>query len=112
MAAQKTVAGKSIDRNYWPFPALVVVSNLGPSGGPEIDSKRHGKGCAVGDLSFLTIADVCTELRIHRSTFYRWRSTGRGPASFKLPNGHRRIRREEWIKWLRKLENNDTEVDW
>ena len=35
----------------------------------------------------LTLAEVCKELRIERSTFYGWRAKGRAPKCSKLPNG-------------------------
>lgn len=48
----------------------------------------------------LTLAEVCTELRISRSTFYDWRAKGRAPRCIKLPNGDLRIRRNELERWL------------
>jgi len=41
----------------------------------------------------LTVAEVCAELRIARSTFYEWRAKHRAPRCIKLPNGETR-------KWL------------
>ena len=48
----------------------------------------------------LTLAELCTELRISRSTFYEWRAKGRAPRCIKLPNGELRIRRSELERWL------------
>lgn len=48
----------------------------------------------------LTVPEVCTELRISRSTFYEWRAKGRAPRCIKLPNGDLRIRRAELDRWL------------
>jgi excisionase family DNA binding protein len=48
----------------------------------------------------LTLAEVCAELRISRSTFYDWRAKGRAPRCIKLPNGDLRIRRSELESWL------------
>jgi excisionase family DNA binding protein len=48
----------------------------------------------------LTIAEVCDELGVSRSTFYDWRAKGRGPRSLRLPNGEIRIRRTELDNWL------------
>jgi predicted DNA-binding transcriptional regulator AlpA len=53
---------------------------------------RHG--------TCLTIADICAELQIARSTFYEWRRKGRGPRCLKLPNGDLRISRAEFDRWL------------
>ena len=52
----------------------------------------------------LTIADICTDLGISRSTFYEWRAKGRGPRCIKLPNGDIRINRAEYERWLITLE--------
>ncbi|WP_336922873.1 helix-turn-helix transcriptional regulator [Aquipuribacter sp. SD81] len=48
----------------------------------------------------LSIADVCAELGVSRSTYYDWRAKGRGPRSLKLPNGEIRIRRHDFEQWL------------
>lgn len=53
----------------------------------------------------LTIADVCTELGVARSTFYDWRAKGKAPRCIKLPNGEIRIRRTELDRWLNSLED-------
>lgn len=57
----------------------------------------------------LTVAEVCAELRIARSTFYDWRAKRRGPKCIKLPNAELRIRRSELDRWLQ--ENEDDEPD-
>jgi excisionase family DNA binding protein len=43
----------------------------------------------------LTIAEVCEDLGISRSTFYEWRTKGRAPRCIKLPNGDIRINRAD-----------------
>ena len=48
----------------------------------------------------LTVAAVCTELGISRSTFYDWRTARKAPRCIKLPNGSIRVRREELERWL------------
>lgn len=53
----------------------------------------------------LTIADLCEELGIARSTFYDWRAKGRAPKCIKLPNGDLRIRRVEFERWLAEHED-------
>ena len=53
----------------------------------------------------LTVAEVCAELRIARSTFYEWRAKHRGPRCIKLPNGDLRIRRSELERWERAHED-------
>jgi predicted DNA-binding transcriptional regulator AlpA len=48
----------------------------------------------------LTIAAVCTELKISRSTFYDWRAKRRAPRCITLPNGSLRVRRRDLDRWL------------
>jgi predicted DNA-binding transcriptional regulator AlpA len=47
----------------------------------------------------LTLAEVCAELKIERSTFYDWRAKGRAPRCSKLPNGQLRIARRDLDAW-------------
>jgi excisionase family DNA binding protein len=51
---------------------------------------------------WLTVDEVCTELKIGRRTFERWRSLGTAPRAVRLAgNGPLRIRRswlEEWAE--------------
>lgn len=53
----------------------------------------------------LTIADVCAELGVARSTFYDWRAAKKAPRCIKLPNGDIRIRRADLENWLEGLED-------
>jgi excisionase family DNA binding protein len=53
----------------------------------------------------LTIADLCEELGIARSTFYDWRAAKKAPRCIKLPNGEIRIRRADLERWLEGLED-------
>jgi excisionase family DNA binding protein len=48
----------------------------------------------------MTLAEVCDELGVARSTFNDWRAKGRAPKCIKLPNGSLRIRRTELDRWL------------
>jgi predicted DNA-binding transcriptional regulator AlpA len=48
----------------------------------------------------LTIAALCEELEVSRTTFYAWRVKGRAPRCIKLPNGEIRIRRTDLESWL------------
>ncbi|GAB2553269.1 helix-turn-helix transcriptional regulator [Kribbella endophytica] len=52
----------------------------------------------------LTIADVCSELGVARSTFYDWRAAKKAPRCFKLPNGELRVRRTDLDNWLDSLQ--------
>lgn len=53
----------------------------------------------------LTLAQLCDELQISRSTFYDWRTKGRAPRCIKLPNGDIRIRRIDLERWLTEHED-------
>ncbi|WP_411087553.1 helix-turn-helix transcriptional regulator [Streptomyces sp. 061-3] len=48
----------------------------------------------------LTLAEVCEELQISRSTFYDLRQQHRAPRCIKLPNGDLRVRRGDLDNWL------------
>jgi excisionase family DNA binding protein len=48
----------------------------------------------------LTVSELCTELKVSRSTFYDWRQKRRGPRCIRLPNGGLRIRRRDLDAWL------------
>ncbi|MET8249349.1 helix-turn-helix domain-containing protein [Streptomyces sp. NPDC005202] len=48
----------------------------------------------------LTLAEICKDLKISRSTFYDWRAKGRAPRCIKLPNGDIRVRRSDYEQWL------------
>ena len=52
----------------------------------------------------LTVAEVCDELGIGRSTFYEWRAKRKAPRCIKLPNGEIRIRRADLDRWLESCE--------
>ena len=52
----------------------------------------------------LTVAQVCAELGVARSTFYDWRAAKKAPPCLKLPNGDLRIRRTDFDRWLESLE--------
>lgn len=53
----------------------------------------------------LTVEEVCTELKIARSTFYDWRAKRRGPRCITLANRELRIRRSELDRWLNERED-------
>jgi excisionase family DNA binding protein len=53
-----------------------------------------------GTGPLLTLAEVCAELRISRSTFYEWRAKKKAPRCIPLPNGGLRVRRSDLDTWL------------
>jgi len=52
----------------------------------------------------LTVAEVCAELGIARSTFYDWRQARKAPRCIRLPNGDLRVRECDLEDWLDGLE--------
>lgn len=54
----------------------------------------------------LTVAEVCAELKISRSTFYEWRAKGLAPKCTKIPNGGLRILRSDLDEWWNSLPEN------
>ena len=62
-------------------------------------------GGTAGSDQLLTIEEVIAELRVSRTTFYRWRRQGTGPPAVRLPGGGVRIRRSALRQWLHRLDN-------
>ncbi|SEG91000.1 Helix-turn-helix domain-containing protein [Thermomonospora echinospora] len=52
----------------------------------------------------LTVAEVCAELKIARSTFYDWRAKGLAPKCTRIPNGDLRILRADLDEWWNSLQ--------
>lgn len=61
-------------------------------------SNRTRHGSTGGSL--LTLAEVLAELNVPKSTFFRWKATGKAPRTIKYPNGSLRIRRGDLDAWL------------
>jgi excisionase family DNA binding protein len=72
-------------------------------------ARRKEAGVPAQPDEWLTVDEVIAELRVPRSTFYRWRQAGTGPAAVKLPSGAVRIRRTALEEWLAGLEDNPRE---
>jgi predicted DNA-binding transcriptional regulator AlpA len=53
---------------------------------------------------YLTLREVCAELKISRSTFYDWRAKSRAPKCVRLPNGDLRVARRDLDAWLTSCE--------
>jgi predicted DNA-binding transcriptional regulator AlpA len=53
-----------------------------------------------GGGEWLTVGQVCTELKISPRTFYRWRAQGTGPRSKRIAKGGVRVRRSWLDEWL------------
>lgn len=65
-------------------------------------SNPHGPNRA--ERTYLTTAEVLAEIGVKPSTFWRWRTTGRGPKAHRLPNGQLRFARQEIDRWWESLE--------
>ena len=81
-----------------PGPGGACIDHTARTAARGQDTSRlpeRGKepGVAAGPDELLTIEEVLTELRVPRSTFYRWRQNGTAPPVMKLPSGAVRIRR-------------------
>src|SRR5262249_55431129 len=81
-------------------PTFVYWSPTGSKGTAVARDLRTAVPSARRDPNEkLTLAEVCAELRIERSTFYDWRAKGRAPRCSKLPNGELRIVRRDLDAW-------------
>jgi len=54
----------------------------------------------TGAANLLTLAEVLAELKVPKSTFFRWKAIGVAPKTIKYPNGSLRIRRRDLDSWL------------
>ena len=52
---------------------------------------------------WLTLEEVLNELQVSRSTFDKWRATGRAPRLRKLPNSRIIIHRHDLDAWIEHL---------
>jgi len=67
----------------------------------RIRRERHGAMTARdGSGAMLTVAEVCAELRVTRSTFNDWRAKKCAPPCVRLPNRQLRFRRADLDHWI------------
>jgi predicted DNA-binding transcriptional regulator AlpA len=69
-------------------------------------SQRAKTPRAKREPRYISVAAICEELEISRSTFYDWRANGKAPKAFPLPNGDLRITQESYDEWREQLEGN------
>jgi predicted DNA-binding transcriptional regulator AlpA len=55
---------------------------------------------ATTSSTWLKLKEVLDELNISQTTFDLWKTDGRAPRCYKLPNGQYRIRRIDFEAWL------------
>jgi predicted DNA-binding transcriptional regulator AlpA len=48
----------------------------------------------------LTLDQVLAELDVQKSTFFRWKATGKAPITIKYPNRSLRVRRRDLDAWI------------
>ena len=66
--------------------------------------RRPNRSPHPNDL--LTLDEVLDELRdVARSTFFRWKATGKAPKTIKFPNGSLKVRRRDLDAWLASRED-------
>lgn len=74
-----------------------------PTSGLDIRQRGGGNspGVLTGQDEWLTVKEICEELKISRRTFDRWRATGTGP-HFERLGGHGPLRtRRSWLEaWI------------
>lgn len=58
----------------------------------------------MSNRRFITVAEICDDLDIARTTWDDWRAKGKVPPYRKLPNGQLRIKRTDYEHWLDKLD--------
>ena len=75
------------------------------AGVPALAAAAGEPDGSAGRDQLLTIKEVIAELRVSRTTFYRWRRQGTGPPAVRLPGGGVRIRRSALRQWLHRLDN-------
>jgi excisionase family DNA binding protein len=67
-------------------------------------SSRTARNRSGGE--WLTVEEVCAELKISPRTFYRWRALRTGPRSKRMAGGCVRVRRSWLDEWLDKPEQD------
>lgn len=68
----------------------------------------HNVDAPAAPPRWMTIDDLCEELRVTPSTAYKWSAAGPASGKFprfrRLPNGSIRIRRDWFDEWLERLD--------
>lgn len=51
----------------------------------------------------ISVREICDALQISRRTFYEWKTKGKAPECWPLPNGELRIYLDVYENWLKEL---------
>ena len=51
----------------------------------------------------ISVKEICTALKISRRTFYEWKTKGKAPDCWALPNGELRVYVGVYENWLNGL---------
>ena len=51
----------------------------------------------------ISVKEICSALKISRRTFYEWRTKGKAPECWPLPNGELRVDLDVYENWLKEL---------
>ncbi|MEV4161424.1 helix-turn-helix transcriptional regulator [Nonomuraea dietziae] len=102
VCAELRVSRRSWDR--WQAagtgPATVRLASNGPIR-IRRDRLDQWLGACTGIHEWLTVQEVCAELRVTRRTWARWRANETGPTALRIAgNGPVRVRRDWLDEWL------------
>ncbi len=80
--------------------AVPVQSGTSPAGEVSATTRAHTSDLSQERDEWLTVEEVCTELKISRRTFDRWRALGKGPRSKRIGgDGSVRVKRSWLDEW-------------
>jgi predicted DNA-binding transcriptional regulator AlpA len=75
--------------------------------GVRMSSRTPQVAKPARSADLLTLVDVLAELDVPKSTFFRWKATGKAPRTIKYPNGSLRVRRCDLEAWLAAHEDGE-----
>ncbi len=73
-----------------------------PKKAPQTAAGRSPSGASPED--WLTSEWIANDLKVPLSTWYQWRSAGKGPLAIKVGK-HVRVRRKDYEDWLSTLQD-------
>ena len=80
--------------------AIPVQSGTRSAGEVSVTTRAQTSDLSQERDQWLTVEEVCTELKISRRTFDRWRALGKGPRSKRIGgDGPVRVKRSWLDEW-------------